>query len=392
MARGIYLDNSTTTRPSDQTLSKMMPFFTERWGSPSAPHQMGQELYPAIEESLKTIYALLGAKESDDFVFTSSGAEAINHVIMSAYEDITIPTGKNQFITSNIDEAPTIMSIERLEKYSCVGKMAKANPLGQITYQAIADTINPRTAMVSLSWANGLTGIINPVAEIGALCKERGIKYHLDATHVLGKLFFELQEIGADFITFNGDNLHAPKGTGGLFIKEGTKCSPFIVGGVEQAGRRAGSLNVPFLAALGQAAKETSETRDLLCTEVARLRNKLEAEVKRGFPEAVIFFQDRDRLPHCTVIGFPGAVNEAMLYALNRKNVFASIGGGRYQQIGLLLMAEGIEETLAHSSVCFSLSRETTEDEIDRAAEIICETAHRLRKGSSKFFNFSAKE
>jgi cysteine desulfurase len=321
MKQGIYLDNATATHPSAQAISKMLPFLIERWGSPSSPHQGGHQLFPAIQEAYENIYSLIGAKESDDFVFTSSGTEAVNQVILSTYFDITRHTGKNQFVTSNIDEAPSIMAIGRLEQLGCVGKMADADHSGTVTAASIADSITPRTALVSLSWANGLTGVVNPVGEIATLCEERGIKLHLDATHVLGKLFYELEDVGAHFISFNGNHLHAPPGTGGLYIKEGTKCSPFILGGIEQGGYRAGSLDVPGLVALGQAAKESLECRDLLCTEVARLRDKLERGVLEKVPDAVVFFRDQERIPNCTAIAFPGIANEALLHALYRKGV-----------------------------------------------------------------------
>lgn len=380
MTRGIYLDNGMTTHPSDTVIAKMLPFLTEMWGTPSAPHQKGQEILPALEASLRSIYALIGAKDNDDFIFTSSGAEAINHVILSAYFDITRATGKNQYITSHIDEAPTLMSIARLEKIGCVGKLVNANKSGMVTAEAIAEAITPRTALVSLSWANGLTGVINPVKEISALCHERGIRFHLDATHVLGKLFYELDEIRAHFITFNGDHLHAPKGSGGLYIKEGVKCSPFIVGGIEQGGHRAGSINIPALVAMGQAAVEALESRDYLCTEIARLRDKLEQGIMNEYPEAMPLFRDQERLPHCTTIAFPGMVNESLLYALNRKSLFASIGGGSFQQIALILANAGVALPLAQCAVNFSLSRETSEDEIDRAIAIIGDVAKKLRK------------
>jgi cysteine desulfurase len=384
MAKGIYLDNSMTTRPSSRSVSAMIPFFSDLWGSPSAPHKMGQELFPFMESNLNSIYKLLGAKETDDFILTSSGTEAVNQVVWSVYQDITRNTGKNQFITSNIDEAPAIMAIGRLEQLGCVGKMLDASKDGTITVQAIADAISPRTAMVSLSWANGLTGVINPVAEISKLCKERGIFFHLDATHILGKLFFDLDEVEVDAITFNGDHLHAPKGSGGLWVREGIKISPFILGGMEQGGHRAGCLNLPSLAALGCAAEEAMDSRDLVCTEVARLRNKLESTIVQEISGAVSFFNDQERIPHCTAIGFPGIANEAFLYVLNKKNVFASIGGGSCQQIGLVLAASGIEETLAHTALSFSLSRETHEEDIDKALEIIIETAKQLRYLSEK--------
>ena len=165
--------------------------------------------------------------------------------------------------------------------------MVHADKSGRITAESIAEAITPRTALISLSWANGLTGVVNPIAEISSLCKERGILFHLDATHILGKLFYDLEEVGADFITFNGDHLHAPKGTGGLLIRHGVKCSPFILGGIEQAGHRAGSFNVPGLVALGVASRELIDCRDLLCTETARLRNQLENEMIAGYPEAL---------------------------------------------------------------------------------------------------------
>lgn len=384
MTQGIYLDNNTATHPSEQAVAKMLPFLTERWGIPSVPHRIGQQLLPAIEEALRGIYALLGAKESDDIIFTSSNAEGINHVILSTYFDVTVHTGKNQFITSTIDEASQIMAIGRLEQLSCVGKMVPADKHGRVTAQAIAETMNPRTALVSLSWANALTGVINPIEEIAAICKERGVRLHLDASQVMGKIFYEWEDVPAQFVTVSGDSIHAPSGTGALFIRGDTKCSPFILGGVEQGGHRAGSYSVAGLVALGQAAREAIDTRDLMCTEVARLRAKLENGIASLLPDSVAFFRDQERLPHCTAIGFPGVSNEALLYLLSRKGVYASIGGGSCQQIGLVLIASGIEESLAHSAISFSLSRETTEDDIDRAIEIIVDCVCRLRKISSK--------
>jgi cysteine desulfurase len=384
MANGIYLDNSMTTRPSERSLSKMMPYLTEKWGVASAPHAMGQELYSGIEEALNALYILLGAKEKDNFVFTSSGAEAVNQAILAAYFDLTMQSGRNHFITSAIDEAPAIMSIGRLEELSCSGKMVAPDKHGKITAEAIVSAMTPRTALVSLSWVNAITGIINPVAEIAAICKERGVPLHLDITHALGKLYFTAEELGASFISFNGDNIHAPKGTGGLWIKEGVRCSPFILGGIEQGGRRAGSFSVAALAALGEAAKETMEARDFVGTEVARLRNKLEDGIIDGFPGATVFYQDEERIPNVAAIGFPGISNEALLYLLNKNGVYASIGGGSFQQIGLILSGAGVEKKLANSAISFSLSRETTEADIDRAVDVVVNAAKRLRKLSEQ--------
>jgi len=374
----IYLDNSSTARPSEKAVSAMMPYLTTHWGIPSTPHQKGQELYPFLAEFYKTLYAFIGAKEGAQVILTSSGTEAVNHVISSVYRDVTLSTGKNQYLTSKADEAPAIMAISHLEPFGCINKMVEVNSKGMITPQAIADCLSPRTALLSLSWANGLTGVIQPVAEIAELCRERGIRLHLEATHVLGKLLYDLEEINPDYLTFNGEQLHGPKGTGILYIREGIRCSPFIFGSADQGGMRAGALNMPGLAGIAVAAQETLECRDLLCTETARLRNEFEQKILKGFPETLICFKEQERLPHCTTLLFPGIANEALLFLLNRRGICASIGGGNFQQLALILSFSGIKEHLAHSAVSFSLSRYTTEDEIERAVSIIIDSAQLL--------------
>lgn len=379
----IYLDNSMTARPSEKAVSAMMPYFSDHWASPSSPHIMGQQVTGAIRDSYQALYDLLGANNLDTVIFTSCGAESVNHAFQSVYVDIAVPRGKNHFITSKTDEAPALMAMHKLEELGCVGKCVDVNQNGQVTAELLGDVLSPRAALVSMSWADGMTGVIQPVEEIAALCEERGILFHLDATHVLGKLYFSPEDVKADLISFNGPQLHAPQGTGALFIRHGLKLSPFIGGGMEQAGLRGGGLNVPGLVSLGVAAKEALEARDLLCTETARLRDRLEKLIKESLADAMIFYQDQFRLPHVSCIGFSGVANEALLYLLNRKGVMASIGGGSFQQIGLVLSAAGVDETLAHSSLSFSLSRETTEGEIDRAAEIIVNCVKQLRKSSS---------
>lgn len=378
--KAVYLDNSSVTRPSESALSKMMPYFTDYWGVPTAPHQKGQDTFSGITESLRSIYTLLGAQDDDEFVYTSSAAEGINQVVMSAYFNESLIHGKNHFITSALDEAPALMAISRLEKLGCVATTVHGSSSGYVKPEVLAEAISPRTALISLAWANGMTGVIQPVAEIAKMCHLRGILLHLDATQVLGKLFFDLKELGPDFLTFDGDKLHAPQGTGGLWIKAGRRCSPLIMGGIEQAGLRAGAMNVAGCVALGCSALEAFEQRDFLCTETARLRNRLEKGILESIGDTLVLFADQERLPHVSAIAFPGVSNEALLYALNRKGVYASIGGGSFQQIGYCLKACGISETLGNSAISFSLSRETTDEEIDRALEIISDCVKRLRK------------
>ncbi len=384
MSAHIYLDNSTITRPSSKVVSEMLPFLQERWEASGAPHKLGHEALPDIERALKKIYRLLGAGEEDVMVVTSSGTEAVNHVVQSVYRDVTLPTGKNHFLTSNIDEAPAIMAMSHLEPLGCVCRMVEAGPSGQITAEAVGDALTPRSALLSLSWANGLTGVIHPVEEIAALCRERGILFHLDASHVLGKLYFELDKVGADFITFEGSLLHAPKGTGALWAREGTKVTPLLFGSHEQGGQRAGPWSVAGLAALGQAADQLLEARDLLCMEGARLKSRLEEGIVKVYPDAKVLFSNQERLPHVTAVAFPGIAAEALLLALSEEGLYASIGGGSHQQLSLILEACGCDPLLCHSAISFSLSRETTDHEIDSALKVIEEAAGRLRKTSAQ--------
>lgn len=379
-AKTLYLDNATCTRPSEQAIGRMLPFLTDQWGVPSAPHRMGQRLYTAIEEGYGNLYALLGASEKATMILTSSGAEAVNQVVQGVFHDVTRATGRNQFLTSMIDEAPAIMAMGRLETLGCVAKRVEVDQHGRVTTEAVADALSPRTALLSLSWASGLTGVIHPVAEIAALCRERGVLLHLDASHVLGKLFFDLEEVGADFLSFNGEVIHGPKGTGALYIRPGLTLSPLIAGGIGQAGLRGGELNVASLVGLGVACREALDARDLLCTEIARLRQKLEDGICAGYPEAHPLFRDAERVPHITAIAFPGIVDEALLYGLSRQGLCCSMGGGLFQQIALILEASGVASAYKQSSLSFALSRATTEFEIEQSITLLCATAARWRR------------
>lgn len=379
MMEPIYLDNSTITRPSDRAISQLLPYLTDYWGHPLAPHRYGERLYPSIEESYRSIYKLLGAASEDTIIFTSSGAEAVNQAIFSVYLHSMVKGGRTQFVTTAIEEAPALMGIGRLEEMGAKLKVAVPNGEGVVDARSIGDQLSARTAMVSLSFANGMTGVVQPIQEIAALCKERGVYLHVDLSHVVGKLKIDLQELSVDFASVEGSLFHAPRGIGALFVRQGVELSALIAGGMEQGGYRAGCPNLPLMVAMSQACKEAIETSDLFCTEIARLRSKLEQGVVDAYPDARILFPGSLRLPHVSVIAFPGIVNEMMLYRLNQAGVCASIGGGSSQQLSLLLKACKVEPLLALSAVHFSLSRETKEEEIDRAIVLIAGIAKELR-------------
>ncbi len=334
-----------------------------------------------IEEAYSALYALVEAKKEDHFIFTSSGAEGVNHAVFAAYLDITRKAGKNHFVCGALDEAPAICSMSRLSEAGCLHEMAPANAAGIITPQAIAETLTPRTAMVSLSWANGLTGVIQPVQEIAEVCRERGVLFHVEATHVVGKGYYTLESSGADLLTFDGI-----PGTGAFFIREGVEISPLILGGEEQAHMRAGRLNIPLLLEFGRTAKEALRFRDHLCMEISRLRDRFEAHFSTS-----VLFSDQERLPHVSAHIFPGVTSDALLYKLNRRGVQnATFGGNRFQHMMHILKACGIEEPEVHSGLSFTFNRDTTEEEVDTIAERTLEIVEELASYSKELMENEA--
>lgn len=367
----IYLDNNTITRPSSQAVEKMLPFLKERWGAVESPHKMGQEQLPAVDAAASAIYEALGAGFDDRFHFTSSGAEAIGQIFFSLYLDQIRETGHNHFLTTAVEETAVLMATKRLQKVDCFAKMLPVDPAGRLRAEVLEEAIRPRACMLSISMANSLTGVLQPVADLARICKEKEILLHVDVSSALGKIFFSFQDFGIDLLSFEGSLLHAPRGTGGLLVRKGLEFSPVMQG--------AAPFNSPLFIALAVAMDELQERVDHMCTEVSRLRQKFEDEIEKAYPDAIIFFRDVERLPNTSVIAFPGAASEAMLFKLNRRGVFATFGGKSSQHLSHILKACGIDSEQSLCALSFSLSHETTEDQIDRAVEIIVETAKELR-------------
>lgn len=354
----IYLDAHSATKPCTAALERMGPYLHEHWGASFAPHKMGQELINALDSRYQMIYDLVGAKEKDAFHFTSSGAEAINQVFWSVFIERARKEGKCHIIVSSIEDAPTMQCAKRLEELGCTIKIAPVNAQGQIDLAKLSELISPRTALISITMAHGLTGVIQPFEEVARIAKEKNVLLHLDATYALGKI--PLDEMPADYLTFAGDRIHSVKGSGGLFVKEGAPLSPFILAG------HGGHFDIPSFMALSAAAQQSSLYLDMMNLEVARLRDLLESKLS-----GTALYKDSPRLPNTTTVVFPKAHQEALLYLLNRKGVYATIGG---PYSGHLSRIAGDE-----CAISFSLSRMTTEEEIFRAADIINEAVRQLQ-------------
>ncbi len=358
----IYLDHHSATRPCTAALERMTPYLQDHWGASFAPHRMGQELIAALETRYQMIYDLVNAAPTDQFVFTSSGAEAVNQVFWSVFVEKARKEGKCHIIISELEDAPTMQCAKRLEELGCYIKIAPQKSNGQIDLEKLKELINPRTALISVTMAHGLTGVIQPVEEIIQLAKEKGVLLHLDATYAIGKYPFSFE---SDYLTFSGDRIHSVKGSGALFAKATAPLSPFILGGNEQGTLRGGSFDIPSFMALSAAAQQSLLYLDMMALEVVRLRDLFETEVK-----ASVLYKDSFRLPNTTTLIFDKVHQEALLYILNRKGIYASIGGSYASHLG----------RIDESAISFSLSRMTTEDEIRRAAGIINEAVKQLQK------------
>ncbi len=371
----IYLDHHTATRPLTSVIEGILPFYNEHWGDTTAFHQMGQELLFYLKKDIESLHQELGADQEDQFYFCSSGAEAINSVFLSHYLDYVLKTSQNHIITTNIEEAPILMSIKRLETLGCIERILPVNAQGQITKELLEQSILPETSLVSLSWANGLTGVIHPIEDLAAVCRKHQVRLHVDASYMIGKTSFRFSDLSIDFLSFEGRLIHAPKGTGGLLVKKSDiSFHPLVAG---EAGE-----NIPGIHAIAKAVEESSNHFDHLNLETARLRDKLEKGIVNGIEDAIVFFKEVNRLPNCTAIGFPGVISDALLYRLHRKGVYATQGGGHSQKLSHVLVASGVDEILAQCALSFSLSFETTEEEIDYAIKTIVACVQELKSYS----------
>lgn len=357
-----YLDHHSATPPCLPALERMASYLEDHWGASFAPHRMGQALIAGLDTRFQMIYDLVGAKQTDAFVFTSSGAEAINQVFWSIFIEKARKEGKCHIIISSLEDAPTMQCAKRLEELGCTIKIAPVNENGQIDVEKLKELINPRTALISVTMAHGLTGVIQPVDEILQIAREKNVLLHLDATYAIGKYPITFE---SDYLTFSGDRMHSVKGSGALFAKQTAPLVPFILGGTEQNGLRGGTFDIPSFMAFSAAAQQSLLYLDMMALEVVRLRDLFESLVN-----GKVLYKDTFRLPNTTAIAFENVHQESLLYFLNRKGVYATIGGSYAGHLSR------IDET----AISFSLSRMTTEEEITTTAAIINEAVQQLQK------------
>lgn len=373
----IYLDNNATTQVDPAVIEAMLPYLHEFYGNPSSMHTFGGQVGRALKTAREHVAALLGAEPSE-IIFTSCGTEGNNTAIRAALQ---AQPDRKHIITTQVEHACVMNLCKQLEKQGYTVTYLSVDRKGQIDLMELEAAITGNTALVTMMYANNETGVIFPVEQVGAVAKEYGATFHVDAVQVAGKLPLNMRTSTIDLLTMSGHKLHAPKGVGALFVRRGYRFRPLLIGGHQERGRRAGTENVPGIIALGKAA-EIANFELKYHDREARLRDRLEKGLLKAIPDCEVNGDRKHRLPNTTNIGFKYIEGEAILLSLDKFGICASSGSACTSgslEPSHVLRAMGLPYTTLHGSIRFSLSRYTTEAEVDRVLEVMPGIIERLR-------------
>jgi cysteine desulfurase len=378
----IYLDNNATTKVAPEVVDAMLPYLSERYGNPSSMHSFGGDVGEKIKAAREHVAGLISASP-DEIVFTSCGTESNGTAIRATIESYP---HKRHIVTSRV-EHPAIKNLyETLSKKGYRVTFVPVDNEGRLDLDYLYDNLNDDTAIVSLMWANNETGVIFPVEEISREVKDRGIVFHTDAVQAAGKIAFDVNATGIDMLSLSGHKFHAPKGIGVLYIRKGTKFAPYMIGGHQEKGRRGGTENVSSIIALGKAAELAKEhLKENGYERVGLLRDKLETALLAQITNSMVNGDREHRLLNTTSIAFEYVEGEAILLMMNEHGICASSGSACTSgslEPSHVLRAMGVPFTAAHGSIRFSLSRYTTEEEIDVVIEKMPPIIERLREMS----------
>lgn len=380
----IYLDNNATTRTAPEVLEAITPFFHEWYGNPSSAHSFGGRVAHDLMRARKQVAALLGA-EPDEILFTSCGTESDNTAVLSALET----HGEKRHVVTSRVEHPAIRALcAHLKRKGYRVTEIGVDGDGRLDMERYEQSLTSDTAVATLMWANNETGVLFPVEEAARMAHERGILFHTDAVQVAGKMPIRMTESAIDMLSLSGHKLHAPKGVGVLYVRKGTKFSPFMIGGHQERGRRGGTENTPGIVGLGKACELAALRMEEENTRVKALRDKLENGLLASVPSSKINGDRLNRLPNTTNISFESVEGEAILLMMDEFGICASSGSACTSgslQPSHVLRAMGVPFTMAHGSIRFSLSTYNTEEEIDFVLEKFPPIIERLR-GMSPFW------
>ena len=377
----IYLDNNATTKPAPDVVKEMNIFLEDKWGNPSSMYTFGGNVTQNIENSRKSVADLIRANPKE-IVFTGCGTESDNTALYSALK--TNPT-KRHIVTSTVEHPAVIQFAQRFEKEGYEVTYIPVDSNGELDPKDVEKSIRPDTAIVSIMWANNENGVIFPIEEIANICKSKNVLFHTDAVQAAGKIPIDVSKIPINFLSISAHKLHGPKGVGALYIQKDTKFEPVITGGHQEKGRRAGTENVASIVGFGKACELAMEKTDHELNEIKNLRDRLESEIANTIPNTIFNSQNANRLSNTSSISFQGIEGEAILLMMNEDNICASTGSACSSgslEPSHVLLAMGISKQDAHGTIRFSLSRYTTDKDINYLIEKMPPIIKRLREMS----------
>ena len=379
MNGAVYLDNTATTRVDPRAVAAMLPFFSEQFGNASSQHSFGNPVADAVRVARRQVQELVGAAFDHEIVFTSGGTESDNAAILSALET---QTGRDEMITSMVEHPAVLALCEFLEKRRGVKvHRLPVDHRGRLDIDAYRRTLSPKTAIVSLMWANNETGTLFPVAELAALAHDAGALFHTDAVQAAGKVTMNLKDTAIDMASFSAHKIHGPKGIGALYVRKGVRLAPLVRGGRQERGRRAGTENTPAIVGFGKAAELAASSISEL-SRVQALRDRLQDALLASIDGTIVIGDTDHRLPNTLNMAFEYLESEAILQLLDRQGIAASSGSAcaaGSMEPSHVLRAMKVPYTVAHGAVRFSFSRENTSEDVDRAIAAMKSTVERLR-------------
>ena len=378
-----YLDNNATTRVAPEVVEAMLPFLTEQWGNPSSAYSFGKAVGQAVAEAREKVAALINASPRE-IIFTSCGTESNNAAINSA---LAIQPGKRHIITTVIEPSANIKFGELLEKRGCEVTWIPVDRAGQLGVHEIHEAIREDTAIVSVMMANNETGVIYPIEEIAAICRAKGVPFHTDAVQTPGKLKLDVKAMEVDFLSLSAHKLHAPKGIGLLYVRKGVSFQPYVMGGGQEQGRRGGTENVANIVAFGKAAEIAMASLEDNLDRIRALRDRMEGGIMDAIDEVTRNGAKDPRLANTSNLSFANCEAEAILLLLDREGICASSGSAC--TTGSLapshvLTAMGLTPELAMSAVRLSLSKYSTDGEVDHLLAKMPEIIAKLRGNPEK--------
>ncbi len=381
--RQIYADNSATTKLSPVVLEKMIPYLTEVYGNPSSLYRIGGKAKEAVEAARENIAKNLGAKRPGEIYFTSGGSESDNWALKGAAHALKAK-GKNHIITTKFEHHAILHTCEALEKEGFEVTYLDVYENGIVHPEDVENAIKDTTAIVSVMYANNEIGTIQPVSEIGAICRRHKVLFHTDAVQAAGYVKINVEEQNIDLLSMTAHKIHGPKGCGLLYVRQGVKLENLIEGGAQERGRRAGTENVAGIVGLDAALQLAVDTMDERCEKLAVLRDKLIDELLK-IERSRVNGDRIKRLPNNVNMCFEGIEGESLLLKLDLNGVSASSGSACTSgslDPSHVLLSIGLPHEIAHGSTRMTFSEETTEEDIDYIAKIVPEIVDYLRSMS----------